>query len=131
MQDKSLISHYRTAKPFRLVDIICISILVIVLALTCIFLIPTDKGNYVVVYQSGELIYRYQLNKDAEITLLDGKMKLIIKDDSASIVYSDCHNQICLKRGSISKAGERIICAPNKITVLIEGGEYIVTGGVL
>ncbi len=130
-QDKSLINHYRNAKPFRLVDVICITILIIVLILSCIFLIPTKTGNYVVIYQSGELIYRYPLNKDAEIPLLEGKMKLIIKDNSARISYSNCYNQICLKRGSISKAGERIICTPNKVTILIEGGDYIVTGGVL
>ena len=32
-------------------------------------------------------------------------------------------DKLCVKQGEISKAGESIICLPNRIIVSVEGGE--------
>lgn len=129
-QDKNLINHYKTSKPIKVIDIIVICILLLAIIVCCILTIPSKDGENVYVYERGNLIGTYSLKSNNVIILLDGKMILTIENNNVKVSYSDCHNQICLKTGEISKVGERIVCAPNKITILIKGhNDVLITGG--
>lgn len=131
-QDKNLIDRYRDKKLFTPIDAIIIAILLVAIIICCVFTFPSKTGSLVKVYYSGIEIGVYSLSKDQSIELLDGNMILTISDGSARISSSNCNNQICVKTKSVSKAGERIVCSPNKISVVVEGEkETIVTGGAL
>lgn len=96
----------------------------------------TDSGTasaksrqMVRVLYGGELIGLYPLDRDEEIEILrKGHRNLvIIQNGTVRMEESDCKNQICVNTGTISLAGELIVCLPNQVIVEIvnsgEGGE--------
>ena len=46
---------------------------------------------------------------------------LSIRDGSVYMQAASCHNQQCVKQGSISQASQTIVCLPNQVFVNIEG----------
>lgn len=123
-------SYYSHAKAFSFADIIFISIIIVFAIIITTAFLPTNKGQYVEIYLSNNLIAKYPLKENREILFdIQGEFIIKIQDGNVSIVKSNCLNQICVKTPSISKSGQMIICAPKKITVLItswtENGIYI------
>ena len=43
-----------------------------------------------------------------------------IKDNKLRVIHSDCANQVCVNTPAISKCGEAVICAPNKVAFIID-----------
>ena len=37
------------------------------------------------------------------------------------MTHADCPDQICVKTGSISRSGQSIVCAPNRVVVTVTG----------
>lgn len=129
--EQNLIDVYRTKKAFGAIDIIIIGILIIAIIFACVFLFSADNGTYAVIYENGKETVRYNLNNNLSVDLLDGRVILKIEDGSCFIQESDCKNQICVRTKPVSKVGERIVCAPNKISIVIKGtsDDVIITGG--
>lgn len=42
--------------------------------------------------------------------------------DGAQVLSSTCPDQVCVRTGKITRAGESAICLPARITVRLEGG---------
>lgn len=78
-----------------------------------------EKGATAVVTVDGEERYRCSLFMEKEI-VIDDTNTLVIKEGKADMIAADCPDQICVKHTPISKAGETIICLPNKVVVTIE-----------
>ena len=78
-----------------------------------------ETGATAVVTVDGVERYRCSLFIEKEIAI-DATNTLVIKDGAADIIFADCPDQICVKHEPISKAGETIICLPNKVVVTIE-----------
>ena len=78
-----------------------------------------EKGAIAVVTVNGEEHYRCSLFIEMEIAI-DDTNTLVIKKGAADMISADCPDQICVKHTPISKAGETIICLPNKVVVTIE-----------
>ncbi len=94
----------------------------IVLIITGFYINKTKYSNELavkVIFNDIEKIY--DISKDNEISLKDGKIKIVIKDKKVAIVESDCKQQICVYSGWISHPGEQIICVPNKLFISIIG----------
>ena len=106
-----------------------ISILVLILiaciSFVCVRFFAEDKGKYVKVYVNNKLEKTFDLNKDNRylIDTKKGYNLLTIKNGKASVVDSDCPNQICVNKGAISKNDESIICLPHHVVVSIESSE--------
>ena len=131
-QEQNLIEIYRNKKAFGVVDAIIIAILVVAIVVSCVFLFSSNKGAYVVVYENGKESARYSLENNLTTEILDGKMLLKIENSSCRVLKSDCKNQICVRSNAISNVGERIVCAPNKVSIVIRGkSNVIITGGEL
>ncbi len=79
-----------------------------------------SETSEAVVYHEGKLLEHLSLDKDREITLLEGKMILEIKDERIRVKKSDCPRQICVSRGWIKSSGQVIVCVPNKILIEIK-----------
>ena len=58
-----------------------------------------------------------------ECTQYDRFNEVVIKGGEVYVSEASCKNQICVKRGHISKAGESIVCLPNRLVVRIENSE--------
>lgn len=83
------------------------------------------SGQQVIVTVNGQHYGTYSLfeNQTIEIQQNHHLNKITIKDGTAQMTYSDCHNQVCVKDGSVSMANQSIVCLPNKVMVEIIGGE--------
>lgn len=95
-------------------------ILVAILGMVFLWGQIQEKGAMAVVTVDGEERYTCSLFIEKEIDI-DGTNKLIIKDGMADMIFADCPDQVCVKHEPISKAGESIICLPNRVVVTIEG----------
>lgn len=87
---------------------------------------PADEGLTVEVYKFGELYREIPLSTATaeEFTVMDadGHYNVVeIKDGQVRVKEADCPNQICVKTGWLSKAGQISFCAPNKLKVIIKG----------
>lgn len=131
---ESLFSYYRNSRAIKIWDILLILVILTVI-ITSIYVITTrEKGNYCEIYYDGELIGSYTLEQEL-IIRLDKEEKIVvhINNGSVAIIENDCKNQICVNTGYISRVGERIVCAPYKITVAVKSttnkDNIYVTGG--
>lgn len=77
----------------------------------------------------GEEYGLYPLEEDRTIEVLrEGHSNVIsIRNGTVQMESADCHNQICVGTGVISRTGETIVCLPNRVVVEIladgKGGE--------
>ncbi len=106
------------------VDIIIVSALLLLsLSLVLILSLTGEAGSYAEVKIDGETVAKYSLYTDGEYILGGGTNTLIIKNGSAYMVNSKCPDHTCEKTGKIKMVGERIVCLPNKISVIIKGND--------
>lgn len=88
------------------------------------FLKPGEENAVVEISVNGELFAEYPLDEEqARVVEIEGMNKLVIQDGKAEMTWADCPDQICVHHTAISRAGESIICLPNKVVVSITGGE--------
>ena len=81
------------------------------------------EGLVVVITIDGEKYVQYPLKSGSTIEVpVDGHNKVIIDDGVVWMEEADCPDKLCMNQGKISKAGQTIICLPNKVMVTIKGG---------
>ena len=85
--------------------------------------VSADTGSKkVVVSVDGKKIAEYPLKKDATYELSGshlGTNTLVIKSGKAYISEANCPDKQCMKQGKISRAGEMLVCLPNRVVVKI------------
>ena len=100
--------------------ILIVSLLLVSLSVYFLFFNDKYDGSRAVVYQKGEVVGSYSLFIDGEYPLNEGKNILKIEDGRAYMIYADCPDGWCKMQGKISYSGERIVCLPNSIVIIIE-----------
>nr|MCR5671645.1 NusG domain II-containing protein [Butyrivibrio sp.] len=81
-----------------------------------------STGKEVVVSVDGKEISIYPLSEDGTYLIKGaggGTNLLVIESGSARLTEASCPDHLCVHMGSINKAGESIICLPNKVIVEI------------
>lgn len=93
------------------------------LASTAYVAMSRSGGDTVIIEQRGELYGKYSLFEDRTITIEGAKTKNVVSISGGEVTMSEstCKNQVCVRHGAISAAGESIICLPNRVVVRIEG----------
>lgn len=88
-------------------------------------LLGADDGATVKISVNGKEYGTYSLSEDRTVEIKENGHinKIIIKDGFASMDYSDCKNQLCVRAGKISRSNQTLVCLPNKVMVEITGGE--------
>lgn len=107
---------------FKKGDIILLVVVVLLVALTIYFALKTDADE-ADVYVEGNLVYKLDLDNDATVDVLDGKVQIKIQDGKAFVAKSDCKNQLCVHAQPIGKEGGVIVCLPNKVVVKVVAKE--------
>ena len=112
-------------KIIKKADIVLLAVLLIASTALSFWSFSGGSGAKAVVTVDGELYGTYSLSQDQVIEIRQNNHtnKITIKDGSVQMSYSDCHNQICVNDGRISRANQSIVCLPNKVMVEIIGGE--------
>ncbi len=79
------------------------------------------------VERNGTELYRFDLGKQKGTQVIDlgGEyhVKLLVEPGAISFQHSDCHDQICVRTGKLSKPGQAAVCLPAKISVRITEGQ--------
>ncbi len=83
------------------------------------------------VFHEGKQIARMSLDKDQEISLLDGKMCLEVKEQKIRVKKSLCPRQVCVHMGWIRYPGETIACVPFGILIEIKPFDSPVVDAVI
>lgn len=93
------------------------------------FLYKDTEDKAIVITIDGEEYQRIDMRnlkseKLIHIDLEEGK-HIEIKVNSQGVYVSDvvCPDKICHKTGIIDKAGQSIVCLPNRVHIFIEGSE--------
>ena len=81
-----------------------------------------NKPKTAVIEVDGKVFAEYEMNNIADEKIVDvyGKNKVKITRDYAEVIYADCPDKRDMKQGKITKAGQIIVCLPNKMTVTIK-----------
>ena len=111
-----------------------ICLIIIGLAFTALIYAHSTSGNTVEITVAGELYGTYALDEDREIDIVHNghTNKVIIKDGQVQMIEASCHNQLCIKQGTIGMPNQQIICLPNRVVVRIvsdKGGDVDVISG--
>ena len=83
----------------------------------------TGTGAVAVVTVDGEEFGRYSLNENGTFLLNGGSNTLVIENGEAWVSEANCPDKVCMGMGKISRNGEFIACLPNRLIVIVEGGE--------
>ena len=79
----------------------------------------------VTVYAAGKPVYTCALSETASYTWTDGDAYVCVEIDGgrAWVADASCPDKDCVHRGAQSRAGASIICLPNRVSVVLSGGE--------
>lgn len=83
----------------------------------------SNQGDTVLITVDGKEFGKYSLGEDKTITVKqkDHINKVIIKDGTVAMNFSDCPNQVCVHAGKISRTSQSVVCLPNRVMVQIIG----------
>ncbi|WP_283673530.1 NusG domain II-containing protein [Butyricicoccus sp. Marseille-Q5471] len=77
---------------------------------------------YAEVWRGSELIERVALTDTTEQTIeVDGHNTVILSGKTARMAQADCHDQVCVRTGTLTHAGQVAVCLPNKMIVKLVG----------
>lgn len=118
----------KTEKKKYTRDLILVGI-VLLAALLLFFMVrnnqekATGTGAEAVVTVDGREIGRYPLKTNGTFPLNGGSNILVVENGEAWVSEANCPDKVCMGMGKISRNGEFIACLPNRLIVVVEGGE--------
>lgn len=81
-------------------------------------------GRTVTVQQNGQTVAVLPLDTDTDyiVTGADGATNTVrIRDGRVSVCAASCPDGLCVRHRAVSRAGESIICLPNRVVVTVDG----------
>ena len=103
-----------TKKDFVLV------IIVLVVSLAGLILVNSaDKGKTATIKVDGEVVETLLLNEDTSVEF--NNVVIACENGEIYVKESTCTDKVCVRSGRFSKSGEGIICAPNRVSIEIDG----------
>lgn len=111
------IRQIKAAPPFSMLDGLVIAISALCVCLFCIPLFTAESATALVITDNG---VRREYSLEDGVIELDA-LTVVVESGSVRIAESNCKDGTCVKSGAITRAGQRIICLPNKIVVELIG----------
>lgn len=104
-------------------DGIVIALVLLLAGLIMVFLARGQQGDvlYAEIYFDGALIRRVELEagKAQEIEL-DAGNTIAIDGLSASISHATCDDQVCVRTGTLTRAGQSAVCLPHRVVLKLQ-----------
>lgn len=117
-------------KTLKKLDVVII-VFLLLLSFTPNLIFSINNSNdydstYAIIKLSGEIYDTINLSSDNssnEIVIESkyGNNTIAIQGDTIQIKEADCHDELCIKQGSVSKVGESVICLPHELIIEIKG----------
>ena len=106
-------------------EIFFIAILVVVGFISYYFLRSSDNGNTAIIKIGQEKYLELDLKSDKTVQVVDYDSEYLltvqVDNGAISVVDSSCFDHLCVLKGPVSKAGESIVCLPNRVVISISG----------
>jgi hypothetical protein len=104
-------------------DRLLIFSLLILSGLSFWFTRTTSEGAWVIVQVQGNTVARLPLNENRHFAVQGplGETVISIQHGRAAIESSACPHQLCTQMGSVSHAGQMVVCVPNRVVVQVLG----------
>ena len=87
----------------------------------------STPAAYAEVSVDGQTVMELDLNKDTVLTIdgwNGGTNTITVQDGAVSVTEASCPDHVCVQTGPVSRAGELIVCLPNRMIVtVIQGGD--------
>ena len=106
----------------RVWDILLV-LLLLALSLLPLFGTPGgERGQWLRINAPGA-VQRYRLDRERTVRIAgrDGALTLRIDARGARVLASDCPRHFCIRSGTIARRGERIVCVPLEVEIVVEG----------
>lgn len=77
---------------------------------------------YAEVWQDNTLVERVQLTEETDRTIdLDGHNVIVLSGRTAAMQSADCRDQVCVRTGTLTRAGQVAVCLPNRVVLRLTG----------
>ncbi len=108
-------------KPFDF--ILIVSLMLASFSPLLFFVNRHTTGQIAQLRVNNKRIKEFDLSKDQVFTYfdkLDGDQnKITVRDGKIAIIDANCTDQICVRKGFISKTGQTIVCLPHRLVIEI------------
>lgn len=83
----------------------------------------SDDGQlYAEIWQDDTLVERVQLTDQTDRTIdLDGHNVIVLEGRTARVASADCRDQVCVRTGTLTHAGQVAVCLPNRVVLKLVG----------
>lgn len=105
-------------------DFVIIAAVLLAAAALAVFLAMQAAGDrlYAEIWKDGELTQRVALTPDTRETIdLDGHNTIVLDGLTARMAGADCRDQVCVRTGKLSRAGQAAVCLPNRVVLKLVG----------
>ncbi|MCQ5129039.1 NusG domain II-containing protein [Butyricicoccus faecihominis] len=105
-------------------DFVIIAAVLLAAAALAVFLAMQAAGDrlYAEIWKDGELTQRVALTPDTRETIdLDGHNTIVLDGLTARMAGADCRDQVCVRTGTLSRAGQAAVCLPNRVVLKLVG----------
>ena len=76
----------------------------------------------VTVCENGKVVYSEKLSRiKKSTTVTAGGCVVVVKSDGVFVKEANCPDKLCVKSPKITKAGQSVICLPNRVAVYLTG----------
>ena len=103
--------------------LLIITLLLVGIILLFVLRCRSNEGSYVIIMYQNEEKARFSLTSDGIYDINNGKNRIEILGGKVRMTDADCPDELCIRQGWIEYDGQSIICLPNKITVMVSGGD--------
>lgn len=102
-------------------DAALIAALLMLGAALLVFMRSGDDAARATVYLEGCPVWSCALDSQGEFEI--SGVLVVVGNGCARIARSDCPDMSCVNCGAISRAGESLVCLPNRVSVTLSGAD--------
>lgn len=105
-------------------DFVIIGVVLLIAAALAFVIAMHNAGDqlYAEIWRDGELIERIALTDQLDRTIsLDGHNTVVLSGKTVKMQQADCRDQVCVRSGTLTRAGQAAVCLPNRVVVKIVG----------
>ncbi len=100
-------------------DIIIILVVLLIGITGLVLLNSSETGETASIKVDGKVVETVLLVEDFKKTI--NGVDVVVQNGEIFVEDSTCSDKVCSRSGKISKSGESIICAPNRVAIEIDG----------
>ncbi len=105
--------------------VIIAAVLLLAAVIAAVLAVPQRGGRlYAEVWQQETLVERVELTAGTDRVIdLEGHNVIVLEGRTARIARADCKDQVCVRTGTLTRAGQVAVCLPNRVVLKLMGDD--------